>query len=361
MYILTLPRVKILFGFGIACLLVQLLFISYYNEIRLFYNNLCNNIVKHDVPSTHPEPKHHPKLSSILDIIDEKIQTNETKVIHLTLCPQIPPVPNENVSVLVPDRDKLEEVAQQLSCLRLLEGGHQKPLDCQARYKIAIIVPYRNRLSNLCTLLLNLHPFLTKQQLDYTIFVVEQFNKTLIVQDDGLFNRGMLMNIGFTEALKLYDFDCFFFHDVDLIPLNYKNLYSCPDQPRHMALAVDKRNFRLPYFDYFGGVTAMSQTHFKLINGFSNMFWGWGAEDDDLRHRVIANKLSVTRYPLDVGRYHSCSHHYQTPNPKRLELLDSGWKRQKTDGLNSLKYQLIALKKFQVFTYLLVDLSDNLS
>ena len=26
------------------------------------------------------------------------------------------------------------------------------------------------------------------------------------------------MNIGFVEALKMYDFECFVFHDVDLVP-----------------------------------------------------------------------------------------------------------------------------------------------
>lgn len=89
---------------------------------------------------------------------------------------------DETVSLITPAREKLEEVAQQLAWLRLFEGGHQMPFDCQARNKIAIIVPYRDRLSNLCWLLLNLHPFLTKQQLDYTIFVVEQFNESLIEQ-----------------------------------------------------------------------------------------------------------------------------------------------------------------------------------
>lgn len=62
--------------------------------------------------------------------------------------------------------------------------------------------------------------------------------------DDGLFNRAMLMNVGFIEALKLRDFDCFFFHDVDLIPENDRNIYSCPDQPRHMSVAIDKFNYR---------------------------------------------------------------------------------------------------------------------
>lgn len=84
------------------------------------------------------------------------------------------------VRLLVPAQETLEEVAQQLSWLRFLEGGQQMPLDCQARYKIAIIVPYRNRLANLCSFLLNMHLFLTKQQLDYTIFIIEQFGKSLI-------------------------------------------------------------------------------------------------------------------------------------------------------------------------------------
>ena len=37
-------------------------------------------------------------------------------------------------------------------------------------------------------------------------------------------------------------------------------------------------NYTLPYQDtrVFGGVTAMSSTHFKLINGYPNRYWGWG-------------------------------------------------------------------------------------
>ena len=43
--------------------------------------------------------------------------------------------------------------------------------------------------------------------------------------------------------------------------------------------------FSLPYAQIFGGAGSFSREHFKLINGFSNKFWGWGGEDDDLYKR----------------------------------------------------------------------------
>jgi beta-1,4-galactosyltransferase 1 len=72
-----------------------------------------------------------------------------------------------------------------------------------------------------------MHPFLQQQQLDYTVFVVNQHQPEQ-------FNRGALFNVGFIEALKLYPFNCFIFHDVDLLPEDSRNIYRCVNQPRHM-------------------------------------------------------------------------------------------------------------------------------
>ena len=30
-----------------------------------------------------------------------------------------------------------------------------------------------------------------------------------------------------------------------------------------------------------------TREHFQLVNGFSNSFWGWGAEDDNLYQRYV--------------------------------------------------------------------------
>ena len=44
---------------------------------------------------------------------------------------------------------------------------------------------------------------------------------------------------------------------------------------------------RLPYGNYFGGVSALSRQDFEAINGFSNKYFGWGGEDDDIEYRYL--------------------------------------------------------------------------
>lgn len=63
------------------------------------------------------------------------------------------------------------------------------------------------------------------------------------------FNRAKLLNIGYKEAMKEYDYDCFVFSDVDLIPMDDRNIYKCFNQPRHLSVSMDKFGFR--YFIYF--------------------------------------------------------------------------------------------------------------
>ena len=36
---------------------------------------------------------------------------------------------------------------------------------------------------------------------------------------------------------------------------------------------------------------------FWAVHGFSNQFWGWGGEDDDLRRRVQAAGHGIVRFP----------------------------------------------------------------
>lgn len=117
--------------------------------------------------------------------------------------------------------------------------------------------------------------------------------------------------------------------------------------------------FRLPYNAIFGGVTGFTTKHFKLINGFSNLYFGWGGEDDDLRNRVVKVGLDITRYPLEIGRYYMAKHQKDKPNPERFKLLKKGKERLKKDGLTSLKYKVKSLDKKNLYTRILVDYSKK--
>jgi hypothetical protein len=59
----------------------------------------------------------------------------------------------------------------------LILGGRFKPKECKARNILAIIVPYRQREFHLKVFLRYIHPFLMRQQLEYSVFVVEQSGK----------------------------------------------------------------------------------------------------------------------------------------------------------------------------------------
>uniref|UniRef100_UPI00358E8EDD beta-1,4-galactosyltransferase 2-like isoform X1 n=1 Tax=Myxine glutinosa TaxID=7769 RepID=UPI00358E8EDD len=200
-------------------------------------------------------------------------------------------------------------------------------------------------------LLYYLHPFLQKQQIDYTIYIVNQFGVET-------FNRAKLMNVGYMEALKDFPYNCFIFSDVDLVPMDDHNFYHCYSQPRHFAVAMDKFGFRLPYTGYFGGVSGLSKVQFLKINGFPNNYWGWGGEDDDIYNRITLQGMKISRPDSNIGRYRMIKHHRDAknePNPKRFtQIHETRW-TMKTDGLTSLKYQLVKKDVCPLYTNITVD------
>lgn len=146
--------------------------------------------------------------------------------------------------------------------------------------KLGVIVPYRDRYLQLVKFKQRISEYLESKGIDYSIIVVEQ-------DDAKLFNRGKLLNIGFMEALK-EKCDYVVFHDVDMLPLKVD--YSYCDVPTHLAtdfLSEDKEFKREIFDSYFGGVTIFPVESFQIINGYSNEYWGWGFEDDDLFKRCI--------------------------------------------------------------------------
>jgi hypothetical protein len=83
-----------------------------------------------------------------------------------------------------------------------------------------------------------MHKFLSEQPISYAIYLVEPVGELK-------FNRGLLMNAGFVEALKDDDYGCFILHDVDMLPESPLNLYSCNQNvPKQMAIAISAYNYQ---------------------------------------------------------------------------------------------------------------------
>ena len=76
------------------------------------------------------------------------------------------------VSVRLSSPPTLEEIKEKNPLVT--PGGHYTPPDCEAKHHTAIVVPYRNRQAHLRALLYHLHPFLQRQQIHYSIYIVHQ-------------------------------------------------------------------------------------------------------------------------------------------------------------------------------------------
>ncbi|KAK7128765.1 hypothetical protein R3I94_017113 [Phoxinus phoxinus] len=258
------------------------------------------------------------------------------------------------VSVHLSSPPSLEEIKEKNPLVTL--GGHYRPPDCEPRHHTAIVVPYRNRQTHLRALLYHLHPFLQRQQVHYGIYIVHQ-------SGNSTFNRAKLLNVGVREALKEEDWSCVFLHDVDLLPENDHNTYTChPQYPTHLSVAMDKFRYRLPYSQYFGGVSAVTPEQYLKMNGFPNQYWGWGGEDDDIAARVRLSGMKIIRPPLAIGHYKMIKHkgdQGNEQNPRRFDLLKRTRLNWRSDGLNSLTYKLLSKELEPLYTNLTVNIGDD--
>jgi len=235
------------------------------------------------------------------------------------------------------------------------QGGWYAPTGCSERQSTAIIIPFRNRERHLPIFLRHLHSLLKRQQLHYRIFVIEQI-------DNSTFNQGKLMNVGFNISDEFFPYNCFVFHDVDLIPEDDRIDYGCKKSPTHLTVVIDRRGYKLYYPNYFGGAEMFTKADYQKINGYSNSFWLWGGEDDNLGVRTRENKMNITRQPDDIARYTTIKH---TPSAERISLRDRMRYRKiaitynKEDGVNTLQYKVLNIKEESLYTHIKVNLQKE--
>ena len=275
-----------------------------------------------------------------------------------------------------------------------------EPMSCEAQDSVAVIVPFRNRETYLPALLARLHPLLRKQLVRYRIFVVDQV-------DDLPFNRAKLLNIGAVEAMRslplerkelarnLMDNVCFIFHDVDLHPVSDTTPYFCPKgkNPHHLSVKVDTHGAKCVYGEIFGGVTSLTVSQMITVNGFSNDYWGWGGEDDDMSQRIRRGAgLKIERPTPCGGVCHWEAHcldqmgiiegyeeaqsvenaspgHYvmvggkkgsvdgsKAMDPSQRSQLAIASERYYGEGLTTLKYELVSVEHSALFSRIRVKL-----
>lgn len=164
-------------------------------------------------------------------------------------------------------------------------------------HKLGIVVPYKNRPNQLKTFREHIQNYL---DIDYELIVIEQSDRT---KRD--FNRGKLLNIGFLKAEEL-GCDYVAFHDVDMLPINAD--YSYVTKPTHLItdLELPEGVSRTLFDEYFGGVTLFPSNIFRQVNGYTNKYYGWGFEDDDLFLRCRENFIELNKATIQqrgrVGR-----------------------------------------------------------
>ncbi|XP_063625646.1 beta-1,4-N-acetylgalactosaminyltransferase bre-4-like [Cydia splendana] len=230
-------------------------------------------------------------------------------------------------------------------------GGQFSPHDCTAVHKVAIIVPFRDHKQQLPIFLNHMHRFLMKQKLEYGIFIIEQ------VRSD-YFNRGKLLNVGFLESQNVSHWHCFIFHDIDLLPMDQRNIYSCPleKHPRHHAAAVDRLHFKLRSDTMFDGVTAMTLQQFNNVNGFSNTFWALGSENDDMVLRIYSKGYTISRYNMTIARYASLYHKPKPTNKnqryKWFSVMMEAKNTLKHEGLSTLNYSVKSVVPHRLYTHI---------
>eukprot|EP00965_Chrysotila_dentata_P251674 6210200-Pleurochrysis_carterae.AAC.1 len=183
---------------------------------------------------------------------------------------------------------------QRAECKReAVQGLSQAKSEAQVAHRLAVIVPYRsNGNSDLSPLCDNLPTHLEAEHVDYRLFLVDQ-------QGNLPFNRGALINAAVDYLLRerrkynLDDrhtpqhflFDYLAIHDADRFPVASAHAL-CPtfshsyyDFPQHVPRVLHPKSLA-------GGVLIVQLSHFLAVNGFSNQFWGWGEEDNNLFLRL---------------------------------------------------------------------------
>jgi len=148
----------------------------------------------------------------------------------------------------------------------------------------------------------------------------------------------------------------------------FENTYDYPLLPTHLCSGSSMWNYKLLYKTMVGGACLMTTEHYRRANGYSNFYWGWGQEDDDMYNRLIKTFPKVDRLPERIGRYKALTH----PRVKGLDktlVFKAGSKHlsdtkdgrfdMMKDGVSDLSYNILDSHHVKGYRHVLVEFNFN--
>ena len=230
-----------------------------------------------------------------------------------------------------------------------------------SRARLAVIIPYRGQPSaskreSFQALCERLPKHLHGSGIRHHLLAINQV-------DNHPFNRAALANVGYRvmasggrrAGLRPDDtrrFDYLAVHDVDRMPVAAGTNTSC-NAPISQYYAFPARAPRVLHPNsYTGGVLVIQTELFERVNGFSNKFWGWGHEDNELYLRLRWCGLRPEQAPaVDwCMEHHDCAQCQRAKELHRAEhsnLVSASTADQTLTGLRA-ETRLIALLRERI-------------
>ena len=154
------------------------------------------------------------------------------------------------------------------------------------------LVPYRARSDQafrrdqIIRMMNSVKLFFTKHSIEYKMVIIEQY-------DDNKFNRGLLLNVAFLEAEKLFTNDSKYIHfNVDY-EFNLERAF--PEEFHTFGTGfIDLYRFDYPIL---GAACVFDADSYRKINGFPNDLYGWGGDDWAIYSRIIQKNVPLLTPP----------------------------------------------------------------
>lgn len=195
--------------------------------------------------------------------------------------------------------------------------------------------------------------YVETQLSNFEIIIVEQLDGSINTnlphrysslarhKDEEFFNLGRTINIGF-DIIKnnndVKDDDILFFHPVDLLPKNVN--YNIINTTKFFESIHPSENY------YHYKLIGFKISDFETVNGFSNEYWGWGLEDDDMIHRLKFCDITCDMIGYDYERLCVDGNDDAPLFNQNFDILNE-FKNSRNcynSGLNTLNYEIVKIE-----------------